>query len=533
MTNFSSITSEWAARFSSLIGDKPSDKAVALAESVELLTPIEMAEADRQTIAAGTPGIALMEKAGIAVADAVRRIVPAGSQVVVLAGPGNNGGDGIVAAQNLADSGYLVTVGLLGNRHALRGDAARAAEGWMGPLDSLTPAILEGADVIVDALFGAGLSHPVEGVAAETIMAANESGVPIVAVDLPSGVDGGTGEVLGTAVKARETVTFFRRKPGHLLQPGRCHAGRVTVVDIGIDASTLEAIAPRTFYNIPDLWLGSFPRLDVNAHKYKRGHTVVVSGPMTRTGAARLAARGALRIGSGVVTVASPRDALLVHASHLTAIMLLPMDGSVDLVDILADDRRNAVVLGPALGVGEMSAALVEAALGMMPAVVLDADALTSFSENPDRLFEAIRGREAPTVITPHEGEFARVFPDLAEVTSKLARARAAAERSGAIVVLKGPDTVVADPEGRASVTDVAPPFLATAGSGDVLAGFIGGLLAQHMAPFEAASAAVWLHGAAAAAGGPGLISEDLPELLPAVMADYIQLEAAPERDTK
>jgi hydroxyethylthiazole kinase-like uncharacterized protein yjeF len=241
---------------------------------------------------------------------------------------------------------------------------------------------------------------------------------------------------------------------------------------------------------------------------------------MTRTGAARLAARGALRIGAGLVSVASPRDALPIHAAQLTAIMILPMDGSVDLVDILADERRNAVVLGPALGVGDMTKALVEAALGMRPAAVLDADALTSFAGAPATLFELVKGRAAPTVLTPHDGEFARLFPDLGETPSKLDRVREAAVRAGAIIVAKGADTVVASPDGRAAIADNAPPDLATAGSGDVLAGMIAGLLAQGMPAFEASAAAVWMHGAAARGKGRGLIAEDLPEALPAVFAE-------------
>ena len=323
---------------------------------VELLMPQEMAEADRKTIAGGVAGIALMERAGAAVADAVRRRVPPGSGIAILAGPGNNGGDGFVAASVLAEAGYPVSVGLLGDRDKLAGDAAIAAGNWAGPIDELTPAIIDGASLIVDAMFGAGLDRPIEGTAAQVIDVVNNSNTPVVAVDLPSGIDGRSGEILGTAVKAEETVTFFRRKPGHLLLPGRTHAGEVSVVDIGIDPATLKEIAPQTFHNLPELWASQFPRLQVDSHKYNRGHVIVASGPMTRTGAARLAARAALRIGAGLVTVAAPQDALPIHAAQLTAIMLLPMDGTIDLVDILADERRNALVMGPALGIGDDTA---------------------------------------------------------------------------------------------------------------------------------------------------------------------------------
>jgi ADP-dependent NAD(P)H-hydrate dehydratase / NAD(P)H-hydrate epimerase len=526
LANNSSITAEWAARFSTLLSDELADTPTEAAEGAELLTPAQMEAADKWTIEAGTPGIILMERAGAAVATIVRRRVSPGSEVVVLAGPGNNGGDGFVAASNLADAGYMVTVVLVGDRTKLSGDAQIAANNWLGPIVAPGLDVFEHAHLIVDALFGAGLDRPIEGSAAEVIAAANDSGLPILAVDLPSGIDGRNGAILGAAINAEQTVTFFRRKPGHVLMPGRIHCGRILVVDIGIDVAALETIAPTAFHNVPQLWRAHLPKPHVDGHKYDRGHAIVVSGPMTRTGAARLAARGALRVGAGLVTVASPRDALQIHASQLTAIMILPMDGSIDLVDILADERRNAVLLGPALGVGAATQALVEAALGMAPVVVLDADALTSFADEPKRLFELISGRTAPTVLTPHDGEFARVFPDLLELPSKLDRAREAARRSGAIIVLKGPDTTVSAPDGRAAVADNAPPDLATAGSGDVLAGMVCGQLAQRMPAFEAAASAVWLHGAAARKVGRGLISDDLPEALLAVFADLFPLGA-------
>jgi hydroxyethylthiazole kinase-like uncharacterized protein yjeF len=522
LTKKASITAEWAARFSTLLGGEQVNSPAKSVDGVELLTPGEMGEADRATIEAGTAGIVLMERAGAAVGEFARSRVPPGSEIVILVGPGNNGGDGFVAASNLADAGYMVTVGLLVDRSKLAGDAALAAENWHGPTVELNEDIFEHAALIIDALFGAGLDRPIEGVAAEVIEAANESGLPILAVDLPSGIDGRNGRVLGVAIRAEQTVTFFRRKLGHVLMPGRMYCGRISVVDIGIDATVLEKIAPKAFHNVPQLWLDRLPMAGAAGHKYDRGHAIVVSGPMIRTGAARLAARGALRVGAGLVTVASPRDALPIHAAQLTAIMILKMDGSNDLADILADERRNAAVLGPALGVGAPTQMLVEAALGLTPAVVLDADALTSFADKSERLFELIRARQAPTVLTPHDSEFARLFPSLAELPSKLDRAREAAKRSGAVLVAKGPDTIVAAPDGRAAIADNAPPDLATAGSGDVLAGMICGLLAQRMPAFEAAAAAVWLHGAAARKVGRGLIAEDLPEALPSVFSELV-----------
>jgi ADP-dependent NAD(P)H-hydrate dehydratase / NAD(P)H-hydrate epimerase len=375
--------------------------------------------------------------------------------------------------------------------------------------------------VIIDALFGAGLDRTVDGLPRAMIEAMNAQSAPIVAVDLPSGVNGTSGAVMGTAVNAARTVTFFRKKPGHVLLPGRLHCGTVAVADIGIPASVLTEIAPKTFENIPALWRAHFPVPDESGHKYDRGHAVVASGPSWSTGAARLAARGALRAGAGLVTIASPREALAVNATSNLAVMVRPVDGAAELTQFLSDRRLNAFAIGPGAGVGEATCELVLAALAGERAVVLDADAVTSFADNPQRLAEALRRRDrAATILTPHEGEFSRYFHALDEETkvgSKLDRARLAARLVGAVVLLKGPDTVVAAPDGRAATAANAPPYLATAGAGDVLAGMAAGLLAQGMPAFGAAAAAVWLHGEAARSFGPGLISEDLPEALPAV----------------
>ena len=484
---------------------------------IELLTTAEMAEADRRTIARGVAGIALMENAGRAVADVIAARHPPGQRVAVVAGPGNNGGDGFVAARILAERGYRVRILLVGNLERLKGDAALAARRWQGPTTAAAPAALMPADVVIDALLGAGLDRPVEGVARAMIEAMNAASC-VYAVDLPSGINGTTGAVMGLAVKAAETVTFFRRKVGHLLLPGRLHCGTVRVADIGIAASVLEAIKPRFSINSPPLWTKSFPLPRVDGHKYTRGHAVVVSGGPSFTGAARLAARGALRAGAGLVTIATPREALAVNAAASLAVMVRPVDGADELARFLDDPRRNVVLLGPGGGVGQSTRDLVMAALKGERAVVLDADALTSFAEDPQTLYAAIRRRAEATVVTPHEGEFSRLFKALAdESLSKLERARRAAETSGAVVLLKGPDTVVAAPDGHAAIADNAPPWLATAGSGDVLAGIVAGSLAQGMPGFEAAAAAVWLHGEVGTAAGPGLIAEDLPEAVPGV----------------
>ncbi len=479
----------------------------------ELLTAAEMGRADRLAVAAGVPGMTLMEAAGRAVAEAAMALVPEGP-VLVLAGPGNNGGDGFVAARRLAAAGRATTVLLLGDPDRLKGDAAIAHQRWGGPvLPAAVP--LPDAALVIDALFGAGLDRAIEGPAAALVEAMNAGTAPVLAVDVPSGLDADTGRVLGTAVQAAASVTFFRRKPGHLLYPGRALCGDITLADIGIPESVLEAIAPRACENAPELWRHALRVPAAEDHKYRRGHALVVSGPMARTGAARLAAGAALRAGAGLVTLASPGNALAVNAAHLTAVMLRRVDDAAALAEMLAEPRLTAAALGPGLGTGAEERALVAAVLAAQPAAVLDADALTVWADAPEALFEAIAARRAPTVLTPHEGEFGRLFQDLGG-GSKPERVRAAAARSGAVLILKGPDTAIAAPDGRLAINANAPPWLATAGSGDVLSGIAAGLLAQGMAGFEAASAAVWLHGAAGAEAGPGLIAEDLaPALRP------------------
>ena len=486
----------------------------------ELLTIEQSSEADRFTITRGTPGLGLMENAGKACAEAIldrysRR------RAVVLCGPGNNGGDGFVVARHLRAAGWTVAVFLLGARAALTGDAAEMARRWNGPIHPVTETALQGAELVVDALFGSGLSRDITGPAAALIAAAHQAGVPLVSVDIPSGIHGDTGAVLGAAFRAELTVTFFREKPGHWLLPGRLHCGELKLADIGSDETVLATLNPQTFRNDKERWQKSLPTACLDTHKYKRGHALIVSGGLSSTGAARLGARGALRIGAGLVTVASPPDALAINAAQLTAIMVAGFDGADELAAILEDKRKNAVLIGPGAGVGGTTRANVLAALLSGASVVLDADALTSFADIPRDLFVAIQGYFAgPSVLTPHEGEFARLFPDVSG--DKLSRARTAARLAGGVVVLKGPDSVIAAPDGRAAINVNAGPELATAGSGDVLAGFITGLLAQGMPPFDAACAAVWIHGEAGAMLGAGLISEDLPEVLPDILPDIL-----------
>ena len=493
----------------------------------ELLTNAEMTEADRRTVAGGISGASLMENAGAAVARAVMAQHPPGSKVVVVAGAGNNGGDGFVAARHLDGAGYQVAVHLIGRREAVKGDAAWAAGQWQGAVLPGPPEHLTCVHVIIDALFGAGLDRPVAGEALAAITAMNAAGVPIIAVDLPSGISGTTGAVMGDAVNASRTVTFFRKKPGHLLLPGRNHCGPVEVAQIGITDGVLAAIRPSTWENGPGLWGGRFPVPATAGHKYSRGHAVVVSGGRAHTGAARLAAMAALRGGAGLVTLATPRDALDINAAASLAVMVRPVDTAAELAAMLSDPRFNAVAIGPGAGVGDHTREMVLTALAGPRSAVLDADALTSFADHTGELFPAL-GNDGNAVLTPHSGEFRRLFGKSLEAESpeaplpeagreknptqgsKLDEARAAAAMAGAVVVYKGADTVIAAPDGRAAINANAPPWLATAGAGDVLAGLITGLRAQGMPAFEAAAAAVWIHGEAATAAGPGMISEDL-----------------------
>ena len=508
----------------------------------EVLTVAEMGEADRRTIAAGTPGITLMEAAGAAVADEVMRRFP-DRPVIVLCGPGNNGGDGFVAARLLKEAGYRVRLALLGDFGALKGDAAIAAAAYKGTAEALSVDILTGAGadgaVVIDALFGAGLTRPLEGVALATIRALNRRRLPVIAVDLPSGIHGDSGAVLGgdegAAPTAISTITFFRKKIGHLLVPGRETSGDITVAEIGIPASVLGVIAPMAAENGPALWGKTFPWPILSAHKYSRGHAVILGGAQM-TGAARLAAQSCMRAGAGLATIACPPEALALYAAALPGVLTTALTHPADVFSLLDDARKNVVLLGPGNGVTDATRSHVLFALEANRRCVLDADALTVFSHRPQDLIDGLQATAKAlggpaAVLTPHEGEFARLFrrvtltqPNGAPATDKLSRARAAAAATNAVVLLKGADTVIAHPDGRVRINANAPPTLATAGAGDVLAGLITGLLAQGMDPFDAASAGTWIHGAAAEAFGPGLIAEDLPNLVPSILREIKNL---------
>ena len=460
----------------------------------------EMYRADQLAMTGGISGPRLMEAAGWAVARAVwTRFKPC--RVVVLCGPGNNGGDGFVAARYLVRRGYRVRLALLGKVAALCGDAAVMAARWRCDVLPLSPDLLIHADLVVDALFGAGLSRPLDGRAAEMVAALKQSKLPVVAVDVPSGVDGTSGAVLGDAASAVATVTFFRPKPGHLLLPGRTLCGELVVADIGIPPSVLDEIQPACFVNDPNLWTHALPTVDPAMHKYHHGHALMVSGAQM-VGAIRLASMAARRSGAGLVTVAAPPAVQDVLRGGDAGTIIAPLDQFDRMLD---DPRFTAILLGPGAGVGAGIRHMVVSALATNKALVLDADALTAFADNRGGLFRLCNDR---VLMTPHEGEFRRLWGDVAG--DKVTRVRYAAVQSGAVVLLKGADTVIAAPDGRTIVNGNAPPWLATAGSGDVLAGMAAGLMAQGVGAFTAAAIAVWWHGACGQRAGQGLIAEDL-----------------------
>ena len=455
-----------------------------------------------------------MEAAGKAVADAVMQ--RGYRKVAVLCGPGNNGGDGFVAARYLAEVGLVVQLGFLGDVSALKGDAKLNAERWTGDILSLSSAILSGVDCIVDALFGAGLSREVDGVVGDIIDAAEE--IPCIAVDVPSGIHGDTGEIAGKAFNAVETVTFFRPKPGHLLLPGREHCGVLNVVDIGIPEAVLDQINPQQWRNGPEAWSRDYPWPEINDHKYSRGHAVVVGGA-EMTGAARLAVQGAMRAGAGIVTAAVPTESAIVYRLSLPGAIIHPVRDTGAFIEIVDDERVAACLVGPGNGINVATRERTLAALRQKLPVVLDADAISVFEETRELLFDSI---QSPCLMTPHEGEFSRLFDSTGD---KVSRVREAASRSGSTILLKGGDTVIAAPNGKVAININAPPDLATAGAGDVLAGFAIGLLARGLDPFEAACMATWIHGEAACTFGPGLIAEDLPDALPGVLNELKEMK--------
>ena len=450
-------------------------------------------------MAGGVGARALMERAGAAAADAILRF-DAPRSAVVLCGPGGNGGDGYVVARYLAAAGIAVTVAAdAPPRHET---AAAAAADWTGQVVPLADARPAGA--MIDALFGIGMTRPLLPADAAALARLGNSANLRAALDLPSGVGTDDGGDLGCPYTANLTIAFGALKPAHLLHPAAARCGRVVIADIDITAESPLARNPRPSRRL----------LSPTIHKYARGSVLVVGGPSGHGGAARLAATAALRAGAGLVTLALPTPAITENAARLDAVMLRIADDGIALMRLLADRRLTALLAGPGLGRDARARGLVEAALADGRPLVLDGDVFTLFAAGAEGLRSRLTG---PAVLTPHEGEFARLFPEA--TGNKIERALAAAARVGAVVVLKGPDTVIAGPCGRARVNVHASANLATAGSGDVLAGLVTGLLAQGLDMFDAACTGVWLHGDLGRRGGPGLIADDLAALIPAALA--------------
>ncbi len=480
-----------------------------------LLTQEAMSALDTLVIQQGTDGLTLMRRAGAAVVKVIESAFPYPASVLVLCGLGKNGGDGFIVAGLLQQKGWTVTCTVIGDVTQLADTALQARADFPGSLVAWSPELLGDCTLIVDALFGIGLNRPLSSEYEVVIQAVNESRQPVVSIDMPSGIHADTGAALGQAICAKTTVTFTRKKPGLLLLPGRIHAGEVIVADIGIEARVVATAITACAENHPNLWHDQVPRFGVEQHKYHHGHALVLGGGVM-TGAARLAARAAQRTGAGLVTVAAPPYATLVYASNLDSVLVHPVTTIEDWCRQVEDPRKNAILLGPGAGVSELLQAQVLAALATGKPVLLDADALTAFSAQPEKLFRALH---AQTVLTPHAGEFERLFGPQREFSDKLSLVARMARLVQCVVLLKGADTVIAAPDGRAVINTNAPPWLATAGSGDVLAGILTGLLAQGVEAFTAACIAVWLHGAAAQDFSPGMIAEDLVAALPHSLA--------------
>ncbi len=469
-----------------------------------ILTPQEMRAAEEDLFSKGTDSFDLMQRAGNAVAEFVHAKWPEG-RIQVLCGPGGNGGDGFIAAAKLAKLWREVEVFCLVGKEALTGDAAKAAAEWDGEIKLLETALEAPHDIVLDALFGGGLSRPLDGIAAKLA----ERGGRVVSIDVPSGIDGESAKSLGPCFRAEGTITFAALRPAHVLLPGAAYCGGVFVADIGVPVQT------QLLENSPLLWGRNLPQPGQGSHKHARGHLAVVSGNAASTGAARLAGRAGLRAGAGLVTLLSPPDAVAVNASHLTAIMLKEVASAEQLRETI--ESASTVILGPAAGINTGTRKNVECLLSTDAKAVLDADALTVFADDHDALYKQLR---ADDLITPHIGEFKRIFGDLLETeVNKVEATRQAAQMAGCVVLLKGPDTVIAKPDGMAIVNTHATRWLATAGSGDVLAGIAGGLMAQGVDTFTAAAMASWLHGEAGRRVGAGLISEDLEAQLPDILS--------------
>lgn len=482
-----------------------------------LLSVEEMQNTDNAAISSGIAGVTLMENAGIAVFKHIRAHFARG-HAVVLCGTGNNGGDGFVIARLLKEAGWDVELGLFANRYDLSGDAAHMADLWTdkakGEISTPDKLDFTVADIVVDAVFGTGLNRPMASEVVELFKTIPD--IPIVAVDIPSGIDGNTGKKLGYVRPVHSTVTFCRKKVAHLLYPARKICGKLILSDIGISDNHIVLQENETYENSKDQWFHIFQQADIETHKFKRGYAVI-AGAEVMTGATRLAARAAQRAGAGYVVIASPEKASTLYRVSLSSVVVTGYRDTTGFSEILGDKRATAFLIGPGMGYAFGAQERVLATLKLNRPTVLDADALSLFEGSSELLFNKIIG---PCVMTPHEGEFAKLFPEIySQSIGKLEQARAAAKESGAVIVFKGPDTVIAAPDGRAYINSNAPSYLATAGSGDVLAGIITSYLSQGYEPIEAAAAAVWFHGELGNQCGIGTIAEDLIDQIPSLLS--------------
>lgn len=477
-------------------------------DSHHVLTASQMQQADAATIASGTAGFTLMQQAGQGAARWIqKRYAP--RPTAIFCGTGNNGGDGYVVAQALDKAGWPVQLIVIGEPTS--DDAKQAAAHYEGPRN----VSMQGCELVIDAIFGTGLSRPIEGKAAQMIDWINAAHLPVIALDIASGIDATSGVVHGTAIYATHTLSFCRKKRGHLLMPGKEYAGEVTLIPIGISDATIASLDAKCEENHPDIWRAHFPSFDTAHHKYSKGHVAIIGGN-EMIGAAKLAATGALRAGAGMASVLCEPSVWPIYAASLTSVMAKPCE-QMQIQAHLRDSRINSWLIGPGAGVTPRTRMLAEEILQAQRPTVLDADALSVFAPDAAALRDMIRG---PAILTPHEGEFKRLFhaQPWVDDADKCQRAAKAAAWLGAVIILKGPDTVIAAPDGRLIINSDAPPTLATAGSGDVLAGLCAGLIAQTMPAFEAVAAAVWIHGQAAHLAGRGLIAEDLPSKISAVL---------------
>ena len=479
-----------------------------------LLTAEHMRAAET-SLFARTTSFAVMHRAASAVAEYVlQHFSP--QKTAIFCGPGNNGGDGWLVAQYLRQAGWHISVYAAKPPREYNGDAKRAAEAYEGSWQPLHECYTDNSELIIDALFGIGLNTPVSGTYVEAIAAIQASRAAVVSVDMPSGVHADNGAVMGCAVKADVTVTFACKKAGHMLLPGLAHVGRLVVADIGIKHADLDVMQPMVWENSQP----SIPSPALEDHKYTRGQ-VQVYGGAEMTGAARLSALASARVGAGMVRVAAPPNAYDTYAQALMSVVVERMNDAEAWAGILREHTPNACVLGPGGGTSKLTHQALTGLLATEVPAVLDADALTLLSQDA-RLRDALASREAASCMTPHDGEYVRIARamDLDIAADKLTRARTLANRLNTVVLLKGADSVVVAPDGRAVINGAAPAWLATAGSGDVLAGMIAGLSAQGMDMFEAVCAGVWLHSKAGQKAGAGMIAEDLLDAIPHVLKE-------------